>query len=531
MKPRILIVYPNLPLMMAPAISVGIFNALAKSLGCEVRLFETTEYSDTYNNRHIRMTEIGAARPNTAAEVADMFHIKPISAIIPDFVTAVEDFNPDLILMSIQEDVWTLALQLLDSIKHLNLEHLLGGIFCTSAPNLVLGQSLVRRICLNEGELAVRDAILAIKNKTSLDAIKGIWYKDNHGFIQRNPPQELCDIAAITPDFTCFESKRWQRPMGGRMFNRAISMETYRGCPYNCTFCNSPLSRDTASGKFLRRKSAACIEQDLLYYKQLYDPDLVLFVDDSFLARPKQEIFEFCEMWSKYKIPFWFNTRIEDCDPDKLAALKDAGVYRMTFGLESGNEIYRRNYLGRPVNNATYERYFNYINASNIPYSLNVILGMPFETRDMVLETAEMVKSCKGYDGLTISMFQPYHGTVLRKLSIEHGFLSDTYINGENSSEMGGGYLDNWALRMPDPYLQESDVKGLIKTFALYAHFPKSRWDEVRQAETNDEIFNQLLSEYQQEFFGNIQQGGADRIASRFCTKHDSSSSYNYVDS
>jgi hypothetical protein len=156
---------------------------------------------------------------------------------------------------------------------------------------------------------------------------------------------------------------------------------------------------------------------------------------------------------------------------------------------------------------------------------------MPFETRDMVLETAEMVKSCKGYDGLTISMFQPYHGTVLRKLSIEHGFLSDTYINGENSSEVGGGYLDNWALRMPDPYLQESDVKGLIKTFALYAHFPKSRWDEVRQAETNDEIFNQLLSEYQQEFFGNIQQGGADRIASRFCTKHDSSSSYNYVDS
>ena len=57
MSPKLLIVYPNLPLMMAPAISVVIFNALAKNQGCQVRLFETTEYSDTYSNRHIRMTE------------------------------------------------------------------------------------------------------------------------------------------------------------------------------------------------------------------------------------------------------------------------------------------------------------------------------------------------------------------------------------------------------------------------------------------------------------------------------------------
>ena len=41
MSPKLLIVYPNLPLMMAPAISVGIFNALAKNQGCQVRLFKT----------------------------------------------------------------------------------------------------------------------------------------------------------------------------------------------------------------------------------------------------------------------------------------------------------------------------------------------------------------------------------------------------------------------------------------------------------------------------------------------------------
>lgn len=530
MSPKILIVYPNLPLMMAPAISVGIFNSICKREGCEVKLFETTEYSDKYDNRHIRMTEIGASRKNKEDDIKEMFHIKPTSQIIPDFIELVKEFKPDLILMSVQEDVWSLAIKLLDSIKEYNIPNLLGGVFCISASNLVLSNNLVNYVCNHEGERVVVDFIKTIKNKEDFKKIKGISYKDKFGLIQKNVPQDLCDISDVIPDFSCFEDKRWQRPMGGKIFKRAISMETYRGCPYNCTYCNSPNTRDVSGGasKFLRTKSADIIEKEFLYYKELYNPDLVMFIDDSFLARPKKEMFEFCEMWSKYKIPFWFNTRIENCKPEILSALKDAGVYRMTFSIESGNEKYRKEVLDRDVSNDTYKKYFEYINEINIPYSLNVIIGMPFETRDMILETASLVHDSKGYDGLTISMFQPYHGTILRKMSVENGFLSDTYINGENSSEMGGGYLDRWALRMPEPYLQEEDVKGLTKTFALYSHFPKSMWEEVREAETNDDVYARLMKQYQQEFFGDIQQGGADRIKSKFCSKHDMTSTYEF---
>jgi radical SAM superfamily enzyme YgiQ (UPF0313 family) len=254
-----------------------------------------------------------------------------------------------------------------------------------------------------------------------------------------------------------------------------------------------------------------------------------MFQDDSFLARPKREIFEFCEMWSKYKIPFWFNTRIENCAPDVLSALKEAGVYRMTFGLESGNEEYRSTVLKRAVTNEKYLEYFNYINESNIPYSLNVIIGMPFETRSMVLETADMIRASQGYDGLTISMFQPYHGTDLRSMAVENGFLSENFINGQDSTEMGGGYLDSWALRMPQPYLQPDDVKGLTRTFALYAHFGREHYDEIYRAETDDEVYKRLMTQYQQEFFGDIQQGGADRINSKYCAVHDASSTYEFT--
>jgi radical SAM superfamily enzyme YgiQ (UPF0313 family) len=532
MKPKILFVYPNLPLMMAPAISIGIFHALANQQDCEFRIFETTEYSDAYSNRHIRMTEIGANRPNKAQEVRDMFLIKPKSQILPDLRALVTEYKPHVIMMSIQEDVWGLAQELMQSIREFDIPTVVGGVFPTAVPDLVLANADMDFVCIHEGERAFVDIIQALKNNQPLHNIKGLAYRDRFGLVQKNAPQPLCDITAVTPDFTCFEAKRWNRPMGGRVFSRAVSMETYRGCPYNCTYCNSPNTRDISkqngTGNYLRRKSADIIERDLVYYKELYNPDLVMFQDDSFLARPKREIFEFCDMWSKYNIPFWLNTRVEDCDPDKLAALKKAGVYRMTFGLESGNEQYRNDVLDRRGTNATYYEYFDYINASNIPYSLNVIIGMPFETRSMVLDTARMVHRAAGYDGLTIGMFQPYYGAKLRQIAVDAGFLPANYINGNTDSDMGGGYLDSWALQMPAPYLQESEVRQLIKTFALYAHFDESRWTEIEQAETNDALYTRLMAEYQAEFFGDVQQGGADRILSKTCVKHDTSASYRF---
>ena len=41
---KVLLVYPNLPLMMSPAMSMGLFNAIAKRMDCQVKLFETTQY-------------------------------------------------------------------------------------------------------------------------------------------------------------------------------------------------------------------------------------------------------------------------------------------------------------------------------------------------------------------------------------------------------------------------------------------------------------------------------------------------------
>jgi anaerobic magnesium-protoporphyrin IX monomethyl ester cyclase len=530
MKPRILLVYPNLPLMMSPAMSMAILNTICKSNGCEVEIFETTQYSSEFSNKHIRQSEIGAVRANKDDEVKDMFYVADPSRILPDFISHVERYNPDMIMMSVQEDVYRMALQLLDSIKEKKIPNLLGGVLVMSDPTLVITDPLVNQVCVYEGERVAEDIVKCLHTNETTKYVRGTWYKDDEG-ITKNKPQQLTDIAKVIPDYTCFDIKRWNRPMGGRTFNAAVSMETYRGCPYNCTYCNSPNTRDIANvfeiGNFMRRKHASVVANELENFKELYNPDLIMIQDDSFLARPGKEIFEFCNMWSKYKIPFWMNTRIENCRPEYLSALKEAGIYRISLGIESGNAEYRENVLKRKVKNTKYQEFLGYINDSNIAYGLNVIVGMPYETRDMIMETARMVRDARGYDGINISIFQPYRGTQLRRVAVEAGFMNKDHINGWDSGAIGGGFMDSWALTMPKPYIQADELQGVTKCFALYAFFEDARWSEIYEAETNEELRKQLMQEYTKAFFEPYQQGGADRIQ-KFCAMHDHSSSYQW---
>lgn len=534
---NILIAYPNLPLMFSPSMSIGIFTAIAKQEDCNVDIFETTYYSSDFKNRHVTMTNIGA---NNGTYADEIFEIRDPEAVIPDWITKVDTFKPDLILLSVTEDTYKLGVSLLEAIKEKNIPNIVGGVFARDGKKFLLEYDVVGQICHSEGEYVVRDAIRALKSNQSLENIKGTTYRfADHA--HANPEQELCNISEILPDFTLLDSERWVRPMGGRIFKRAVPMETYRGCPYSCTYCNSPsqraFSKENNQGNFMRRKSADVIERELNDYLEKYDPEMIIFVDDSFLARPKRELEEFSNMWSKYKIPFWINTRIENCTPEILDMMRFAGIYRMTFGIESGNEEYRKNILSRNVKQEKYYEHFEYINDSNIAYSLNVIIGMPYETPAMVEETAKMIHTARGYDGLTISTFIPYVGTGLRQMAEAAGFLDPNYTS-------NNGLLQEYVLNMPKPYLQPDEVYNYSKIFSLLAFFDESRWDEVKSSINDKTLYNSLMDEYRSLFWSEYQEGGRTRIdrlenqmkkeykpsyglkvPSKGCYKHDESSS------
>ena len=513
-NPKVLLVYPNVPLMNSPPLSMAIFTAICKELNCPVEMFETTGYTDQFESRHKLYQKAGHLRKERDAN--EWITIKPTKEAVPDFVNKVEEFQPDLIMLSVVEDVFSVGLELLNSVKDKGIPNIVGGVFTTFAPEEVLKYDCVDQICHQEGEQVLRDAIECLRKGEPLHNILGTTYRfEDH--TQKNAPQALVDINAVVPDFSLFEPKRFGRFQGGRWFNFSMQMETYRGCPYSCTFCNSPgqraFSKDAGTGNFMRRKSAATIKKEMDIFREKYGVDHVNFVDDSFLARPMKELEAFAKVWSEHKTPFWCNTRIENCTPEILQMMKECGMYRITFGLESGNEAYRRDFLKRYVTNEKYFEHIEYINNSNIPYSYNIIVGMPFETKEMALDSARFVRASGGHDSFSVCAWSPYHGTELRDIAVQAGFMNgDLTWTLEQKLKKGDGTNDGFRsalIKMPPPYLQPQDVFEIVKLFSLYAYFPEEMYPEIEKPENYDRLTALRNKEFYATEFG---EGGREKI-------------------
>ena len=205
-------------------------------------------------------------------------------------------------------------------------------------------------------------------------------------------------------------------------------------------------------------------------------------------------------MYEEFKIPFWCNTRPEHVTADRLTAMKSVNSDRISFGLECGNQEYRRKVLTRRPTNDQILGYFETIADSGIAFSVNNIVGFPDETREMIFETIEVNRQLRGYDSMTVSMFTPYHGTKLRDLAIQRGYLDPEVITTHTTSSS--------LLNMPQ--LSSVELDGLIRTFMLYVRFPKEDEPKIRLAEEDSEEGNKLFANYQEKYRERFFRGNQD---------------------
>jgi radical SAM superfamily enzyme YgiQ (UPF0313 family) len=251
------------------------------------------------------------------------------------------------------------------------------------------------------------------------------------------------------------------------------------------------VTRENKLGNFVRRKRIHVVREEIQYLVDQHAPEYFYIVDDSFLARPESEIQAFAEMYEEFKIPFWFNSRPENATESRLELMKSINCDRMTFGLECGNEQFRREVIKRTPTNEQIVEYFDIIARSQIAFSMNNIIGFPDETRELVFDTIDLNRQLWGYDAVSCSIFTPYHGTKLRELAVERGYLPP-------DSVMSTYFTSSSVLDMPQ--LTSKEIDGLLRAFSLYVRFPREEWSEIRLAEANTEEGSRVFDKYQQRY-------------------------------
>jgi len=124
-KFKILLVYPNLPLMLVPPLSMAIFTKILKEKGHEVELFDTTPYIPEDANSSPQNRTIYLQARQFSDE--DDLGVSIKTNLLGDYKDKVFSYKPDLIIYSIVEDAFLKALKMMDTIKEYKCVKISGG--------------------------------------------------------------------------------------------------------------------------------------------------------------------------------------------------------------------------------------------------------------------------------------------------------------------------------------------------------------------------------------------------------------------
>ena len=360
---KILFLYPNERGMSTIPPSIAVLSQILKNEGHTTGLFDTTFYKFddeiTIEDSDKIRENVLEFRPVLDRDDDDLHFKKTTRSASEDFRKAVINFKPDLIAVSCTETTFLRAIRMIDETRDLGIKNIFGGVFPTFAPDLTMSYPNVDMVCVGEGENAIIDLANSIANQEKRFDITNLWFRMEDNTIHKNSisrPVDINEVPEIT-DIELFGEERFYRPMGGKI-RRLLPVETHRGCPYTCSFCNSPgQNRLYGDGDFLkgmsffRKKRMDLVRNEIENHIKKYHVEYIYFWADTFLAWSEQEFEEFIKMYSHIKLPFWCQTRIETVEEEKFRKLNDVGLDRMTFGLEHGNEKFRRELVKREYSN------------------------------------------------------------------------------------------------------------------------------------------------------------------------------------
>jgi len=497
---KVLFIYPNTfgMNMLPPAIAT--FSAILKKEGHKVEVFDTTYYSTDHGNNSDGTKEQGLNVVPFSEQMKKRGMVPKNSKWQDDVKKKVNNFQPNLIALSTTEDMWELGIKIIEEIKEYkeknNVPIIAGGVFPTFAPDICIKHSLVDLVCVGEGENALIDLCKKIENKEDYLNVTNLWIKKEGKVIKKNSITKPVDINKNPLiDTSLFEENRLYRPMAGKVY-KMFPVETIRGCPFTCTFCNSPdqmkLYKELGHN-FYRKKSMALVHKELKHFKEEHKVEYMYFWADTFLGMSPKELDQFCEIYSDIKLPFWMQTRPETVTDYNLKKLSKIGLHRISFGLEHGNAEFRKEVLDRRWTNEDIIEKLKIPKKYEIPFSVNNITGFPKETKKLAFDTIEINREIDS-DNQNIYTFVPFHGTPLRKMCEELGLIDYDTITKCNTMKS--------QLNMPQ--YPPHEIEEIKKCFALYVKFPKNRWKEIERAEKNDEegnrIYKNLRIEYLEKY-------------------------------
>lgn len=348
-------------------------------------------------------------------------HMKVAFGRDRDILRTARSFRPEIVGFSVMtgfQDRWVrLAREIKASIDPPPLI-VFGGPHPTFFPQVVLEDS-VDVACRGEAEGAFADLLDAFDaGERRFPGIANLAVKDGDAWTETpmRPLEALDDLPF--PDRQINFEHRFIRG------DPCARFAAGRGCPHSCSFCFASSMRNAyrGLGSFCRLRSADNLLEEIEEVVARWGKRTLYFVDESFCLDARW-LFEFLERYAgKFRFPFFCQVRADEVTEDLARALKDAGCFLVSFGVESGVERIRNEVLRKNLSDLRIREAANHLHRVGLPFETTNMMGLPGETPADAFRTVKLNIEIGAAVAWT-SLYQPYPGTDLGEQTLRQGLI------------------------------------------------------------------------------------------------------------
>lgn len=343
-------------------------------------------------------------------------------------IKAMKEFSPDVIGFQMFTSNRVSTYRLIEYIhkKYPDIQLVIGGVHATIMYRQLIEEYPFLIAVIGEGEITFPELVECLNDKdTDLTEIDGIAFYHAGSVVETEPRELIRNLDSLpSPKHeVAFYGVKGRKRIKGNIL-------TSRGCPNRCTFC----VLKSISMKKVRFRSVKNVVDEIEYMINNFpEMESLWFHDDTFFVNNKRAI-EICDEIIKRglnkKIRFVCNGRMKPLSAELISKLEQANFKHVLMGLESGDE----NILKACKKNITRRdaiKAFTLFSRSSISITVFLIVGLPGETHETILNTAKFVQKLQRikytYYNEDLNILTVYPGTEIYEIAKARDMIDDAF--------------------------------------------------------------------------------------------------------
>lgn len=254
-----------------------------------------------------------------------------------------------------------------------------------------------------------------------------------------------------------------------------------RGCARTCSFCSIHTFYRAAPGRMVRTRKPAEVVREMLMLHEERGVTIFLFQDDDFpLFGPvwRRWASEFVDELHRNRLPgrvIWkMNCRADVVERELFLRMREAGLYLVYMGLESGSEQGLET-LHKQINVAQNIAAVNLLKSIDLMWEYGFMLLDPSSTFESVRENLNFLRTIVGDGSLPVTFCRmlPYDGTPIKDELVRTGRLRGDVSNPDYD------FLDPRLAEFYDGLTSIVNVRGWIHGLEAVTLQLANAWHEV----------------------------------------------------